>query len=79
MRYFPHRRVIMNLHWEREPFNGGVSYHSEELAITITALYPYNHFESDASQWIMFVRGNMIKTFDTCVEAQEYAEWLAEI
>ncbi len=79
MRYFPHWRVIMNLHWEREPFNGGVSYHSEELSITITALYPYNHSEADASQWIMFVRGNMIKIFDTCAEAQEYAEWLAEI
>lgn len=70
------------LTWEREPFNGGVTYVSDYAGYSITANYSASNpleFESDAKNWQLFDHnGRVIKSFGNLEEAQNYAEILYE-
>lgn len=65
--------------WEREPFNGGVTYISDWGGYSITAEYPTNQFEADATKWELFdYSGRVIKEFSSLEDAQNHAEYLYE-
>jgi len=65
--------------WEREAFNGGVTYISDWGGYSVTAEYPTNHFESDAPIWELFDHnGYSLSTFNSLKQAQDYAEYLYE-
>ena len=67
------------LAWDREPFNGGVTYISDWGGYSITAEYPTDCFESDAKEWELYDHnGYMLKSFSTLNEAQNHAEYLYE-
>ncbi len=67
------------LAWDREPFNGGVTYISDWGGYSITAEYPTDCFESDATTWELFDHnGYSIKTFASLKDAQDHAEYLYE-
>lgn len=65
--------------WEREPFNGGVTYISDWGGYSITAEYPTNQFEADCQKWQLFDNnGRVIKEFSSLEDAQNHAECLYE-
>lgn len=70
------------LTWDREPFNGGVSYASDWGGYSVTANYSASNpleFESDAKNWqLLDNAGYLIKSFNTLEQAQNYAEYLYE-
>lgn len=69
------------LTWDREPFNGGVSYIADWGGYSITAEYSSSplEFESDAKNWELFDNaGYLIKSFSSLGEAQRHAEYLYE-
>ena len=69
------------LTWDREPFNGGVTYASDWGGYSIIAEYSDSplEFEADATEWELFDHnGRVIKSFSTLEEAQRHAEYLYE-
>ena len=70
------------LTWEREPFNGGVTYYSDLGGYSITAHYSASNpleLEADATKWELFDNaGYLIKSFSTLADAQRHAEYLYE-
>ena len=69
------------LSWNREPFNGGVTYYSDLGGYSITAEYSSSplEFESDATKWELFDNaGYLIKSFTSLADAQNHAEYLYE-
>ena len=67
------------LFWEREPFNGGVTYISDLGGFSITAEYPTNQFETEAKVWELFDHnGYSIDKFASLEQAQNHTEYLYE-
>ena len=52
--------------WNRQPFNGGVSYHNQTLTIT-----------SDCTKWVLTNSIGSIKySYDTLAEAMDAAQYV---
>ena len=63
--------------YQREPFNGGVSYICDDAPITITGHYSSNELESACNRWCITVEGTITNWFTSPKDAQDLINTIA--